>query len=1213
MRFLIFTGWFLSLSAANAMGQTAQLPIDFDRDIRPILSDRCYFCHGPDSQQRYAGLRLDDQDEALEVIEPGDPDTSELWLRISSNDDDDRMPPPESKLSLTQHEKDLIQRWIYQGAPWKKHWAFEPRQSPTLPEIPIGDEGANQIDRFIRQRLLTEGLDFSPQASAEKLIRRVTFDLTGLPPTLDEIDNFLAEPSAAAYERWVDHLLQSSHYGQRMASDWLDVARYSDTYGYQVDRDRFVWPWRDWVIRAFNQNKPYDEFVVEQLAGDLLPNASQDQILATAFNRLHPQKVEGGSVEEEFRVEYVADRTHTFGTAILGLTLECARCHDHKFDPISQREYYQLFSFFNSVDEAGLYSFFTNSVPTPTLGLVTEDQQSQMDALKLQIQDLNRLTQDRVAAVSVGEKPIPQASPIESVDFEKIGIGKNTRTLDDQSRPAVKLTGDDAVVLSTGNFRRYQPFSVSLSMMTPDVKERAVVFHRSRAWTDAGSRGYQLLIEKGHLSASLIHFWPGNAIRVITKEPIPVQKWVDVAVVYDGSMRAEGLNIFVDGKKQAVDVVRDHLTKSITGGGGDKITIGERFRDRGFANGSVSQFSVFDQQLSDLQVQAIHRPESLDEIRQTRSKGRLSDDQKLLLKQHFALNGHADFETQLTQLKSLREQLSKKQDAVSEIMAMRELALPRPTYVLERGMYDARGESVSSTTPRVLPPMDESLPKNRLGLARWVTSPNHPLTARVAVNHFWQLLFGEGLVRTPEDFGRQGALPTHPELLDWLSNDFVANGWDIKRLMKQIVMSKTYRQSTAVTPDLLAKDPENQWLGRGPSYRLSAEMLRDNVLAVSGLLVDKVGGPPVKPYELQASFKPATPDVGDGLYRRSLYTYWRRTGPAPVMMTLDAAKRDVCRVKRERTSSPLQALAMLNGPQFVEASRALSHRLIKKHGETAVDPMARDLFRTLTSRHPSERELAVIRDLFEQQLIYFRENPAAALAYLSTGKFGDYATTGTQSAWPQNAHDFRLGSTPDGREPFRGEIGLANLYPVEMSPLKAKERFMLGRAPDGKDEIPVASLSNRRSDRPVHKNELLDQEWGKGHSVFTGTADLNFPEAFTLEAWVQPTQTGTGRIWDKITPGSPDGLLLDMHGGLRFICGNLTAYASRAPAVNEWTHVVCAVNLAESRVRFYLNGEAAGGIGDSAKPRSSENLPVLAAWSMVANTLINHDECVTKR
>ncbi len=984
--------FFFGLLSSRVTAQEAQGLVDFDRDIRPILSDRCYFCHGPDAKQREAGLRLDMRDEALAAIEPGDPEQSELWLRILSADDDDRMPPPESKLSVTDEEKDLIRRWIAQGAEWKGHWAFEPRGDPTPPTLSDNSRVKNDIDHFLLAPLHARELDFRQPASREKLIRRVTFDLTGLPPTLEEIDGFLADQSPQAFDKVVERLLASPHFGQRMASDWLDVARYSDTYGYQVDRDRFVWPYRDWVIRAFNENKPYDEFALEQLAGDLLENASQDQILATTFNRLHPQKVEGGSVEEEFRVEYVADRTQTFGTAFLGLTLECARCHDHKFDPISQKEYYQLFSFFNNIDESGLYSYFTNSVPTPTLGLADASLQLRLQETQAEFDR----TEKSIPAVDLAGafeiSNIDLAKPIEEVDFSTVALGVNEKISGPAGQPGVKLTGDDAVTLKSGNFVRYQPFSVTLTLKTPDVKERAVIFHRSRAWTDAGSRGYQLLIEDGKLSASLIHFWPGNAIRVITEKPIPVDQWLDIAVVYDGSLRAAGLKIYVDGQPQALKVVRDHLTKPITGGGGDTITIGERFRDRGFRDGSVTSFSVFDRQISDLQIQAMHAPEVLGDIQQAIEKKSLSQSQKGLLEQHFKLNHSEPYERFLSERKVVREKFCQTQNSVTEIMVMRELTEPRPAFVLDRGLYDAPLDPVDMLTPEALPVWDSSYPKNRLGLAQWMTAPQHPLTARVAVNHFWQLVFGNGLVRTPEDFGRQGSQPSHPELLDWLANDFVDHGWDVKRLLRQLVTSEAYQQSSTSDADLLQRDPSNEWLARAPVYRLSAEMLRDNILAVSGLLVDQLGGPPVRPYELQAAFKPVEPDAGAGLYRRSLYTYWRRTGPAPVMLTLDAAKRDVCRVQRERTSSPLQALAMLNGPQFVEASRALSQRLIAKHTAAESDAILTDMFRILTSRYPSENEKDILQQLYQQQLDYFHANPEMVTQYLGVGQFGDYQT-----------------------------------------------------------------------------------------------------------------------------------------------------------------------------------------------------------------------------
>lgn len=1204
------------LPAAQAQPPAAK--VDFDRDIRPILSDRCYLCHGPDAATREADLRLDLREEALGVLSPGSPDESELLRRIMSDDSDEIMPPPDSNLSLSQRERQLIAAWIKQGAEWKQHWAFAPRSKPAPPDVQSKALAAGEIDRFLLSRLEKEQLSYAPLAMKEKLIRRVTFDLTGLPPTLDEIDAFLTDDSPQAFENVVDRLLGSDHYGQRMASDWLDIARYSDTYGYQVDRDRFVWPWRDWVIRAFNANMPHDQFIVEQLAGDLLPNATDDQILATTFNRLHPQKVEGGSTEEEFRVEYVADRTQTFATAFLGLTLECARCHDHKYDPISQKEYYQLFSFFNNIDESGLYSYFTNSVPTPTLPLTSDDEKQKLAELQAEVNsvagqapetsfDLTNV--DIVSkALEVRGKP-----PVEVVDFSKVG-GRNTKTTDSRGNPAVQLTGDDAVGLKTGNFTRYQPFSVSLSIHVPDVKERAVVFHRSRAWTDAGSRGYQLLIKDGRLSASLVHFWPGNALSVKTREQLPVKRWTDIAVVYDGSVDANGLSIFVDGERAAVDVIKNRLTKNITGGGGDTIAIGARFRDRGLTGGQVSSFRVYDRQLSKLEVAGLHDEEAVHKsFQEAMASGGLAKSQEEVLVEHLRLNSSEEHNAHRARLKAAREQLCKSLDGLTEIMTMRELPEPKPAYILRRGLYSDRLEEVSAESPAVFPAMDESLLRNRLGLARWLTSPEHPLTARVAVNHFWQLIFGQGLVRTPEDFGRQGAPPTHPELLDWLANDFVANGWNVQRLLKQMVMSRAYRQSTSVSKQLLQRDPANELLARAPAYRLPAEMLRDNVLAVSGLLVDKIGGAPVRPYELAASFKASTPSKGEGLYRRSLYTYWKRTGPAPVMLALDAAKRDVCRVKRERTSSPLQALAMLNGPQFVEASRALSQRLLHEHGKDETDSIAIDMFRTLTSRVPSDAEQSVITKLFKGQQEHFLDSPESAVKYLSNGEFGSYrsstgASTTGEIPWPVNNHDFRLGSSPSGTETFTGEFGRASLFPTELNEEQITELWNLGR-----DKAAPSSLSAAVSNQtPTHNLKAIDAA-GRGHVVFEGTSSLKFNQGFTLEAWIKPDASRRGRIWDKITPGSGDGLLLDLVGGIRLICGKTVVLANHTPPAGQWSHLACSVNMKTGRVRFFLNGKPVGGTDLDTQQMSDTDLATLAAWSSVANTLINHDECVTKR
>ena len=960
------------------------------REARRILSDKCFQCHGPDENARQADLRLDLEADAAEVLSADAPDQSELLRHVASTDPDEQMPPPESKLSLSAAEIETLRAWVRGGASFEQHWAFVPLQPVAVPEVARTDWPINAIDRFILARLEREGLSPSAEASRERLIRRLSFDLTGLPPTLAEIDAYLADDSPEAYERLVDRLLSKTEYGERMAAAWLDVARYSDTYGYQVDRDRFVWPWRDWVIRAWNANMPYDDFVRWQLAGDLLPDATDDQILATTFNRLHPQKVEGGSVPEEFRTEYVADRVHTFATAFLGLTMECARCHDHKFDPIRQREYYQLFAFFNNIDEAGLYSYFTSAVPTPTLVLADDGAKHQFAQLRQNVAAEEEKLQATAAArrdafeAWLADPPADHEVPgrIAHLDFEQTDVGGNAR-VPGHAGQAVRLTGDDAVGLEVGNFRRFDPFSIALWLNTPDVKQRAVVFHRSRAWTDAGSRGYQLLIEDGKLSASLIHFWPGNAVRVRTREPIATGEWLHVAVTSDGSGRASGLQIFIDGQPADCEVVRDTLSKNIIGGGGDNIAIGARFRDRGFTNGLVDEFQVFDRQLTPIEVAQLHDGHSLADA-MSDAKANSSGARREALLAYFLATVDADYQAQLSRLRAARASLCEMQDKASEIMVMRELSEPRSTFVLNRGAYDAPGEPVSPDTPAVFPPFPPDQPRNRLGLANWLTSADHPLAPRVAVNRLWQLCLGHGLMRTPEDFGSQGDPPTHPALLDWLARDFVDHGWDVKRTLKQIVMSATYRQSSVATPELFRRDPENHLYARAPRHRLGAEMIRDSALAASGLLVRNLGGPPVRPYEVAVSFKPVERDKDQGIYRRSVYTYWKRTAPAPVMMSLDASKRDVCSVKRERTSSSLQALVLLNDPQLVEAARMLAQHVVLRHGDdtgAAID----DVFRILTARHPTDRQREILERLYREQLDHFQSDPSRAERFLTIG------------------------------------------------------------------------------------------------------------------------------------------------------------------------------------------------------------------------------------
>jgi hypothetical protein len=806
-----------------------------------------------------------------------------------------------------------------------------------------------------------------------------------------------------------------------MAADWLDLARYADSYGFQVDRDRPMWWWRDWVVGAFNRNLPWDDFVTWQLAGDLLPNASDEQILATAFNRLHQQEAEGGSVEEEYRVNHVNDRVTTFGTAFLGLTLECCRCHDHKFDPLTQKEYYQLFAFFDDVDEAGLYSYFTPAVPTPKLRLADDAWKTAMqkadEACRLAATEVarrERLAGEKVLAWIAGKTDIP--ADLAAVDPGKLPGRIAAFSFDDRaadnafpnavdggaaatspaeitvvpghSGAALKLTGDHPVQTAVGNFRRSQPFSVALWLEAPVRYDRAVVFHRSQAWTDAGSRGYELLVEEGHFQWSLIHFWPGDAASVRSVEPVPVGRWTHLVVTSDGSGAASGLKLFIDGRPAAVEIVRDSLTREITGGGGDHIRIGERMRDQGFKGGLVDEFQVYDRALSALEARELFAPGTFPVLKEQRPDGAAD-----LLAGFHAAALDADVAAARKALEAARRARDDLGEQPQEIMVMREMATPKTAYVLTRGDYDKRGDAVGPDTPAVLPPFPPGEPRNRLGLARWLTDPANPLLARVTVNRLWQSLFGVGIVKSPEDLGLQSVRPEYPELLDTLAWQFSrprADGglaWDMKALMRTIMLSETYRQRSTATEQLAADDPANGWLARGPRHRLPAEMIRDGILASCGLLVEQTGGPPVSTYDLAESFKPATPGTGADLYRRSLYTLWRRSGPGPVLESFDVPKRAVCVARRDTTNTPLHALVLLNGPQFVEAARVLAQRTLSGSppAERDVSALLAAGFERLTLRRPDEAELGILRAMHAEQLAWYTAHPDDAVKLLAVG------------------------------------------------------------------------------------------------------------------------------------------------------------------------------------------------------------------------------------
>ncbi|MEM7699952.1 MAG: DUF1553 domain-containing protein, partial [Verrucomicrobiota bacterium] len=714
----------------------------------------------------------------------------------------------------------------------------------------------------------------------------------------------------------------------------------------------------------------------------------REQQLATAFNRLHPQKVEGGSVPEEFRVEYVADRLHTYGTAFLGMTMECSRCHDHKYDPISAKDYYQLSAYFASIEEAGLYSYFTPAVPTPTLWIPDESQEKALAEASQAIKEGEDALASHLAEAIItrsGQTTIP--TPAAAFDFNQpagqeipnlIPGGEPAKsTANNQSVAvgnseenfALRLTGDDAVTLPVGNFTRDQAFSIGLRINSPQSYPRAVIFSRSKAWTDAASRGYEMLIEEGKLSIGLIHFYPGNAIRVRSVDPLPTDRWQHVTFTYDGSSKAAGIRLYLDGEEIETEVVHDSLTREITGGGSDTIVIGQRMRDNGFKQGLVDDFAVFATRLTDAEVRSLASgQQQVEHDRET-----------------WITRRDPSFAELAEELSKRREKRSEIVKGIKEIMTMRERDDPRQSYLLARGTYDNRADPVEPLTPDWLHPYPDDAPANRLGLAQWTTDPANPLTARVTVNRYWQMLFGIGLVSTSEDFGSQGRLPTHPDLLDWLARDFVANGWDLNRLLKQIVLSATYRQSSKIASgELASHDPENTLLYRYPAARLTAEMLRDNALAVSGLLDRTVGGAPVKPYDIAVSFKPSEISTGSALHRRSLYTYWRQTAPAPMMTTLDASKRDVCRVRQERTNSPLQGLVMLNSPQFVEASRHLAAQLVDKHQDDD-QAIVKEAFRRLVTRAPDQAEEEILGQLLTEQDSLFRDDPSAASELLAVG------------------------------------------------------------------------------------------------------------------------------------------------------------------------------------------------------------------------------------
>ncbi len=1078
--------------------------IDFNRDIKPILSDKCFACHGPDAPNLKIKLRLDTEAAALaelragkHAVVPNHPEQSELIRRINAKDEAMRMPPVDSGRRLSQREIELLTEWIRQGAKWERHWSFVAPVRPSLPKIKNTEWPKNAIDYFVLAKLESAGLEPSPEADRAILIRRASFDLTGLPPTPKEVDDFIADKSTNAYEKVVDRLLASPRYGERMAFRWLDAARYADTNGYQLDGERSMWRWRDWVISAFNRNLPFDQFTIQQLAGDLLPKPANprealDRVIATAFNRNHRGNSEDGIVPEEYRIEYIVDRVDTTSTVFLGLTMGCARCHNHKYDPITQREYYQLSAYFNSIPEDGRASNYGNSAPW--IAAPTPEQQRQLKLIENRIAGKTRQLElglkrnaaalhswERSLKPSANSHWFPKeglllrhsmdanarleiAGTLARINLARPDDDENETKITKQAVAKDESAFKDGVDTRTGvpffkasplgqavafdgnlyfdagkvaNFdyrdrkRDYKDnFAVSVWFYPESEQSGAIVAHMAdtAGETDYGlpkNKGWGLFFNNGKVHFNLVSVWADDSFRVETAEKLPLRQWHHVVATFDSAEPADKVKIYVNGREAGLNVIHGRIFRSF---GDTKRTL--KFGAGGGAKyhfkGAIDEVRIYKILPEADQIAVLACADSLEKIASIPPAAR-SRAQRLKIEGAF-LDSSApvalqQVRRQLAELK--REKLSLESE-FSTLMIMQETPEPRPAYVLRRGAYDQPMEKVDRALPAALMQyaegqQEEVSPNNRHGFARWLVGKENPLTARVQVNRFWQMLFGTGLVKTVEDFGSQGELPTHPELLDWLALSFstgsygtgsgsdlvrpakskqltTARGtdpaaWDVKALLKLMVMSATYRQSSKASPDLLQRDPGNRLLARGPRLRLSAEMIRDQALAASGLLVEKLGGPSVKPYQPDGLWKDMTfsnmtfydQAKGQDLWRRSLYTFWKRTVLNPAMLNFDASAREFCTVRETRTNTPLQALNLMNDVTFIEAARMLAERAMI---ECPTDERERLklMFRFVLGRLPADSELAVLLKSFHAQLAHFRSEPEEAKGLLAIGE-----------------------------------------------------------------------------------------------------------------------------------------------------------------------------------------------------------------------------------
>lgn len=1032
--------------------------LEYNRDIRPILADNCFSCHGPDSASRKAGLRLDKFTEAVAArpksspaIVPGKPGQSELVRRITAGDPDDIMPPTKTLKILTPQQKDVLQRWIAQGAKYQPHWSLIAPVSPAFPKVHNRRWARNPIDVFILARLEGAGLKPAPEADRRTLARRVSLDLTGLPPTPAEVEAFVKDKSPNAYEKMVDRLLDSPHYGEHEGRYWLDAARYADTHGIHMDNFREMWTYRDWVIKAFNRNEPFDQFTIEQLAGDLLPNHTLEQEIASGFNRCNITTSEGGAIDEEYAVLYARDRTETTSLVWLGLTAGCAVCHDHKFDPLSQKEFYSLTAFFNNTTQAPMDGNIKDTPPNITVP--TMEDRARWNTLRDQEKpfqaridhrrenghvDFNnwlpatspKFFSDRVPAdkplfhalLTEPKKPVLAKSkkPALAETNKPVLAVSNNPASTEPKHPAiqVEINGQTREITLATNASWREGVLAAKAYITsakpaPEIADAGdlekdhgfsyaawVFMVRGRdgaifaRMADAGGkyRGWDLLLQDGKPASHLVHDWPEDALKVVSNKAIEEKRWTHVCVTYDGSSKAAGMKIYIDGAVQGTTVEADKLKNTIHTT--VPLKIGQRDTASILGATGIQDMRIYDRTLKPEEVKSLAQDTRMAYLLSKPAEHR-KDKEKEELYQVWLTDIDQEYQQAIAAIADMK----KEEDAIkargTEALVMHERTNPPVAYVLFRGDYDKRKDKVSASTPAALPLMPADFPHNRLGLARWLMLPDNPLTARVTVNRFWQEVFGTGIVRTTGDFGVTGEMPSHPELLDWLAVDFRESGWNVKRLLKLYLTSATYRQAATATPEKLEKDSDNRLLSRGPRFRMDAEMVRDYALFASGLLVPKIGGPSVKTYQpdgvweavamIGSNTRDYKRDSGENLYRRSMYTFWKRSAPPASMEIFNAPSRETCTVRRERTDTPLQALVTLNDPQFVEAARSLAQHALKEGGNKEKEQI-NYMAERLLARPLRPAELKITSSVLHKLLAQYKSAPKEAEALVVVGE-----------------------------------------------------------------------------------------------------------------------------------------------------------------------------------------------------------------------------------